>query len=45
MLLSGVEIAHYAPRFVVVTCFGKQKHNTRNWTSLGVNKRCLFQNA
>jgi len=44
MLLSGVEIAHYVPRFAVVTFFGKQKHDTWNWTSLGVNKRCLSQN-
>jgi len=34
MSLSGVVIAQCVPRSAVVTCFGKQKHDTGNWTSL-----------
>jgi len=39
MSLSGDGTAHYVPRSAAVTCCGKQKHDTGNWTSLGVNKR------
>jgi hypothetical protein len=45
MSLNGVAIAQYVPRSAVVTCFGKQKHDTRNWTSLGVNKSHCSQNV
>jgi len=36
MSLSGDGTAHYVPRSAAVTCCGKQKHDTGNWTSLGV---------
>lgn len=45
MSLSGDGIAHYVPRSAVVTCSGKQNQDTRNWTSLGVNKRRCSQNV
>jgi hypothetical protein len=45
MSLSGVGIAHYVPRSAVVTCFGKQKHDAGNWTSLDVNKSRCSQNV